>query len=348
MNLAKKITAVLLVIIMIFCFAACGASDEAEAALDIGTINIGFIATGDIEEDPFSAMHYNLFKSAYGLSGAGDGQVTIEENVPAGDTAAMEAAIADLVARGCRLVVGIDPSYHDEFVKYAKDNSNIFFAVPGTYEKGSEVSENLAVLNVNYFETEYLQGIAAGLSSENGKIAYVADKTFGTTQTADINAFAKGVKSVKADAKVFCINADDVKAGVDKAIENKCDVVYSRNFVVDEETGETFFTVPESVANVMTVNKITKDGNEYVSGTSLNIDFLYTKVVLNTVNDKFADLANFTWGIKDGVLDVAPAADAKVKAAVDAAKAEFMSGKNAVGAEASELSAELDSAITAL
>ena len=140
----------------------------------------------------------------------------------------------------------------------------------------------------------------------------------------------------------------DVKAGVDKAIENKCDVVYSRNFVVDEETGETFFTVPESVANVMTVNKITKDGNEYVSGTSLNIDFLYTKVVLNTVNDKFADLANFTWGIKDGVLDVAPAADAKVKAAVDAAKAEFMSGKNAVGAEASELSAELDSAITAL
>ena len=165
MNLAKKITAVLLVIIMIFCFAACGASDEAEAALDIGTINIGFIATGDIEEDPFSAMHYNLFKSAYGLSGAGDGQVTIEENVPAGDTAAMETAIADLVARGCRLVVGIDPSYHDEFVKYAKDNSNIFFAVPGTYEKGSEVSENLAVLNVNYFETEYLQGIAAGLAA---------------------------------------------------------------------------------------------------------------------------------------------------------------------------------------
>ena len=85
MNLAKKITAVFLIIAMIFCFAACGA-DETDAELDIGTINIGFIATGDVEDDAFSALHYNLFKNAYDLAGAGDGQVTIEENVAAGDT----------------------------------------------------------------------------------------------------------------------------------------------------------------------------------------------------------------------------------------------------------------------
>ncbi len=347
MNFSKKITAVILVMAMIFCFAACGA-DEAEAELDIGTINIGFITTGDVEDDSFSALHYNQFRTAYDLAGAGDGQVTVEENVLAGDTKAMESAIADLVARGCRLVVGTDPGYCDGFVKYAKDNSSIFFAVLGDYEKGNDVSDNLAILNISNFETEYLQGIAAGLSTEAGKIAYVSDTTFGTTQIADVNAFAKGVESVKADAEVFFISTDDVKTGIDKAIGNKCDVVYSRNYVINEETDETFFTVPESVASVMTLNKITKDGSEFISGTALNVDFLYTKVVLNTVNEKFSDLSKFTWGIKDGVINVSPAADAKVKSAVDAAKAEFMNGKNAVGASGAELSAEPDSSVTVI
>lgn len=348
MNLAKKLTAVFLIIAMIFCFAACGASDDTEGELDIGTINMGFIATGDTEEDAFSTLHYNLFRNAYDLAGAGDGQVTVEKNVPSGDTDAMKKAIDDLIARGCRLVVGIDPGYCEELTKYAKENSNIFFVVLGDYENGSSVNENLAVLNVQTFETEYLQGIAAGLSTDAGKVAYVCDTTFGTTQNADINAFAKGVKSVNASAEVFLIKTDDVKVGVDKAAEKKCDVIYSRNYVVDEETGETFFTVPESLANVMTLNKITKDGNEFISGTSLNIDFLYTKVVLNTVNEKFADLANFTWGMKDGVLSVSPAKDAKVKTAVDAATAKFMNGENAVGADAKELSAKLDASIEVL
>lgn len=347
MNLAKKLTAVILVIVMIFCFAACGASDDAESELDIGTINMGFIATGIVEEDAFSTFHHNLFKTAYDLAGAGDGQVTIENGVSSGDTAAMENAISDLIARGSRLIVGIDPGYCKELTKYAKDNQNIFFVVLGDYENGSSVSENLAVLNVKTYETEYLQGIAAGLSTEANKIAYVCDTTFGSTPNADINAFAKGIESVNPDADVFYISTDDVKFGVEKAIAEKCDVIYSRNYVANEETGETFFTVPESLANVMTLNKITEEGNEFISGTSLNLDFLYTKVVLNTVNEKFGDLANFTWDIKDGTLSVSPAKDEKVKAAVDAAKAEFEAGKNPMGAEAKDLS-ELDTSLTVL
>lgn len=347
MNLAKKLTAVLLIIAMIFCFAACGASDEAESELDIGTINMGFIVTGTVDEDDFSTLHHNLFKTAYELSGAGDGQVTVENNVAANDTDAMNKALDDLSARGVRLIIGTDYSYCKELTTYAKENSDIFFAVLGDYENGSSVKDNVAVLNVKTYQTEYLQGIAAGLSTDAGKVAYVCDTTFGTTQNADINAFALGVKSVNADAEVFLINTDDVKVGVDKAIETECDVIYSRNYIANEETGETFFTVPESLATVMTLNKITKDGNEFISGTSLNLDFLYTKVVLNTVNETFGDLANFNWDIKDGTLSVSPAKDAKVKTAVDNAIAEFEAGKNPMGVEVNELS-KLDASITVL
>ncbi|MCQ2471134.1 MAG: BMP family ABC transporter substrate-binding protein [Clostridia bacterium] len=325
MNLAKKLTAIFLVIAMILCFAACS-NEEAEAMLDIGTINIGFIATGDVDEDAYSALQYEQFKSAYKLAGAGDGQVTIEKDVTAGDAKKMETAIADLIARGCRLIVGVDPSYANEFAKYAAENSNIFFVCPGDVAKEGSVKDNLAILNIGKYEAEYLAGIAAGLSTESGKIAYVADMTYGTVFNADINAFAEGAKSVKSDAKIFLTSTEDVKAGIDKATEKGCDVVYSTNYVKDEETGEKFFTVPESMASAMTVNKIGKDGNEFVTGTAYNFDYLYTKIVLNTVNESFADLAKYTWGIKDGVFDVFPSTDEKVKSAVDAQKDKFLKG----------------------
>lgn len=327
MNLAKKLTAVFIVIAMIFCFAACS-NDDAEAQLDIGTINIGYITTGNVEEDAYAKLHYEQFKNAYGLAGAGNGQVTVREKVAVGNAKAMKDAIEDLTSRGCRLIVGMDAGYKADFEKYAKENPTIFFALAGASAEESSVDGNLAVLNVKAYQGEYLAGIAAGTASEKGKVAYIADTTYAPVDNANVNAFAEGVKS--AGAKVFFVSTEDVKAGIDKAIEKECDVVYSRNYVADEETGEMFFNVPASFGDTMSVNKLTKDGSEFITGSSLNVDFLYTKVVLNTVNETFGDLAKFNWDIKDGVIDIFPAKDEKVKSAVDKARDEFMAGKDAV------------------
>ncbi len=326
MNLAKKLTAVFIVIAMIFCFAACS-NDEAEAQLDIGTINMGYITTGDVEEDAYAALHYNQFKNAYGLAGAGNGQVTVEKNVPAGDADAMAKAIDDLSSRGCRLIVGMDAGYKADFEKFAKENPTIFFALAGTSADESSVDGNLAILNVKAYQGEYLAGIAAGTASESGKVAYIADTTYAPVNNANVNAFAEGAKS--AGAKVFFISTENVKEAVDKAAEKDCDVVYSTNYT-DEETGEALFNIPESFASTMSVNKLTKDGSEFITGPAFNIDFLYTKVVLNTVNETFGDLAKFNWDIKDGVIDIFPAKDEKVKSAVDKARDQFMAGKDSV------------------
>ncbi len=342
MNLTKKLTAVLLVVIMIFCFASCSGSEE-ENTLDIGTINIGLVSPGNVEESDYSKLHYDCFKSAYSFCGAGDGQVTLEENVTPKDSKAMEAAMTDLVERGCRLIVGTDFGYYDEFVKYAensaKDTENpiAYFAVIGSYTQNAPKSDNLAVLKIASQESEYLQGVTAGLSTKSGKIAYVADSTFGTLQNTDVNAFVAGVKSVKGDAEIFFVKTDDVKAGIEKATAKGCDIVYSRNYVVNEEEGEMFFNVPESVSSTMTLNKITKDGTEFISGTSYNLDVLYTKVVLNTVNEKFSELSKFTWGIKDGIVDVYPASDATIKKTVDEIKDKIIKGEDVVGKLGNEI-----------
>lgn len=324
MNLAKKITAVFIVIAMIFCFAAC-ANDDAEAQLDIGTINIGYITTGDVDNDAYAAFHYNQFKNAYGLAGAGNGQVTVEKKVPAGDADAMAKAIDDLSSRGCRLIVGMDAGYKADFEKFAKENPTIFFALAGTSADESSVEGNLAILNVKAYQGEYLAGIAAGTASEKGKVAYIADTTYAPVNNENVNAFAEGAKS--AGAKVVLISTENVKEAVDKAKD--CDVVYSTNYT-DEETGETLFNIPESFASTMSVNKLTKDGTEFVTGPALNLDFLYTKIVLNTVNETFGDLAKFNWDVKDGVVDIFPAKDEKVKSAVDKARDQFMAGKDSL------------------
>ena len=128
MKLAKKLAAVALVIVMIFLLGAC--SNETEDILDISTVNIGIITKGDVEDDDYSSVHFDAFRTAYEFSGADGSQITKEQNVSPADVNAMEYAMTDLVERGCRIVVGTHQGYYSELLKYAQqeDNQNIFFA----------------------------------------------------------------------------------------------------------------------------------------------------------------------------------------------------------------------------
>ncbi len=347
MSLTKKILAAVLVVALVFLLAAC--NNDAENALDISTINIGIITNGDNEETDSARTQFNAFRTAYETAGASKSRVTTEENVSTTDVKDMEAAMTDLVERGCRLVIGTDPGYYTELIKYAKDENNqkIFFAALADYEQTEPAEKNMVALILRNYETAYLEGIAAGMSSATGKIGYVADTAFAMFETADVNAFYLGAKSVNPNANVLLVKTDDVKAGIDKLTAAKCDVVYSRNCVTNEEDGTTYFTVPASVADCMTVNKINPDGTTvYVSGAVQNLDFVYTQVITNTVNEKFDSLGGHTWGIKEGAMDVAPAADAAIKAKTDEVKAQFIEGADVIGKPLDQLNAAFESGVS--
>lgn len=338
MKLAKKLAAVALVIVMIFLLGAC--SNETEDILDISTVNIGIITKGDIEDDDYSSVHFDAFRTAYEFSGAGGSQITKEQNVSPADVNAMEYAMTDLVERGCRIVVGTHQGYYSELLKYAQqeDNQNIFFAAIADYNQPEPAEENMVAVVIKKYESEYLEGVMAGMSSKSGKIGYVSDKTYYELDNADVNAFLLGAKSVNSSASVSLVITDNVKAGIDKVIAAGCDVVYSRNYTVNEETGEKFFTVPDSLSKAMALNKV--DGEkEFISGSVVNLDYIYTQIIDDTVNDKFADLNERTWGIKDGAVDVAPAADTAVKNAVDALKDRFNKGEDVIGMTLEQLNA---------
>ena len=337
MNIAKKFAALALAVVMIFLLAAC--SNNTEDILDISTVNIGIITKGDVEDDDYSSVHFNAFRTAYESSGAS--QVTKEQGVSPADVNAMEYAMTDLVERGCRIVFGTHQGYYSELLKYAQqeENQKIFFAAIADYNQPEPPEENMAAIVIKKYESEYLEGVMAGLSSESGKIGYVSDKSYFELDNADVNAFLLGAKSVNGGAAVSLVITDNVKDGIDKVIAAGCDVVYSRNYTVNEETGEKFFTVPDSLSKGMTLNKVKGDSREFISGSVVNLEYIYTQILTDTVNDKFADLNSRTWGIKDGAVDVSPAKDAAVKNAVDALKTRFNNGEDVIGMSLEQLNA---------
>ncbi len=326
MSLTKKIVALLLTLVMVFTFTSClgGEEEETVAEIDIGTVNIGVIYSGDIEEEgSLSQKHHSAFDSARGSAGAGESQINERDNVPVGDEKALAKTMEDLESRGCRLIVTTDAGYYNDIFEYAEKHSSIYFVALANYGETVKEADNFATLNLRTFEAEYLQGMVAAASSKTGKIAYVADKENST----DITAFAVGAKSVNPDSVVVFAESADVKAGIDKALKaDKCDVVYSKNYVVNEEDGTKFFTVPNSVANDMCVN-VLGDEPKFVSGVSFSLERVYTKIITDTVNEKFDDIKTYSAGLKEGAFDVRPVEDALLQANVNVVKSALLEGK---------------------
>ncbi len=333
MSLTKKIIALLLTLVMVFTFTSClGDNDEEEVVdeIDIGTVNIGVIYSGDIEEDGSVAqMHHNAFNSARDSAGAGESQINERDNIAIGDDAALAKTMEDLDSRGCRLVVTTDKGFYDDIFEYAEKHPSIYFVALADYGQTAKVADNFATFNIKTFEAEYLQGMIAASSSKTGKIAYVADKEDST----EVSAFAAGAKAADPDSVVFFAESADVKAGIDKALAaDKCDVVYSKNYAVDEE-GTMFFSVPSSLSSNMCVN-VLGDEPEFVSGVSFSLERVYTKIITDTVNENFEDIKAYSAGFKEGAFDVRPVEDALLQANVNVVKAGFLEGKMLADIEA--------------
>lgn len=323
MNLTKKIAAILLVFVMMFALASC--AEEETTELDIGTINIGVIYNGKMDEEgTFANQHFAAFENAYSSAGAGGGQINQRDGVVPGDKKAMDTTMADLLARGCKLIVTTDPGYYADVAEHAKANPTVNFAAMADYGVTPIELDNLATFDIRTFETEYLVGMMAASASANGKIGYVDD----VENAVDVNAFAEGAKAVNPAAAVSLVVTDDVKAGVEAVEKAGCDTVYSRNFAIDEE-GTMFFEVPSSVTNDMCVNTLGADG-KFITASCYNLNRLYTEIITDTVNEKFDEVKNFSTGVKEGVIDVRPAEDDAVKAKVDAVKDKLFAGDTSI------------------
>lgn len=329
MKLMKKMAAVLLVLSMLFVFTSC--LGETEEVLDIGTVNLGIITDGDIEDEATTSfVHYEAFKSAYSIAGASDKQVTEQYNITAGDSAAMAKAMADLIARGCRLIIGTNEAYYEEFVKYSKENVSVFFVLLADYKNSNPELKNLSVFTIRNYEAEYIQGALAALYSSSGKLGYVVDSKYSTADKVDINSFALGAQSINPKASVALFVADDIKAACESLTASGCDTLYTRNYEIDED-GNTCFETPTSSKNNMCLITLENNSPVFISSAYQNLNVVYTKIITETVNEKFEAIKGFSSGVKEGGVDVRPVENEENQKTVDQLKERLFKGENILG-----------------
>ena len=127
--------------------------------------------------------------------GADKVETIVQEEVP--EDQGIESVMNAMIDNGAEIIFANSFGYMDYVEKVAKANPDVKFMHFSGYLQG----ENYGNYFGRMYQPRYLTGVAAGLTTENGKIGYVA--AMPTPEVIrGINAFTLGVRSVNPEATV--------------------------------------------------------------------------------------------------------------------------------------------------
>lgn len=221
----KKVLAVLLALVMVFSFAACGGSDEGGEE-NADAVKVGCIFIGSINDGGFSqCMNEGLEKAA-----KENGMVLLKkENVSDSDKQASREAATNLISQGCKVIVGCSFGFGEPMKELA--DSGEYDDVTFLHFSGNLQNEtNMENFFGSMEEARYLSGMAAAATSKKNVLGYVAAYPYTEVQIG-INAFTLGAQAINPDVevKVVYINtwgdAEIEKAAAEQLISAGCDVL---------------------------------------------------------------------------------------------------------------------------
>lgn len=338
MKKTKALLVMLLALVLIFSFAACGTTNDDEATTDdssagipVEDIKVGVIHIGDPADGTgYSYMHDQGIVGMQKNLGLTDDQIVRELNVSDSDSSAIRAAIEDCVAQDCNIIFTTSYGYMDTTEEMAKTYPDIYFSHATGY-KSNDTNFN------NYFgriyQARYLSGIAAGLKTESNKIGYVAAYGTELAETCSgINAFALGVQSVNPDAVVYVKSLNswsdptNETAYAEALIEMGCDVIAQHC----DSANPQIAAENAGVYGIGYNSDMSADApNAELTSAIWNWDVYYTKAIQAVIDGTWSDLGNYYGGIADGFVDVAPLTDLcadGTQERIDSVKALFDAG----------------------
>jgi len=159
-------------------------------------LKIGFVYNSPIGDAGWTYQH-------------NEGRLAVEENL--GDRVeayflesvtepAVERVLRRLVQNGHELIFTTSFGFMNPTLKVAQDHPEVTFQ----HATGYKLAENLGVYHARAYEARYLSGILAGKMSETGVAGFIA--SFPIPEVVrGINAFTRGMRSVRPDATVKVI-----------------------------------------------------------------------------------------------------------------------------------------------
>lgn len=166
-----------------------------------------------------------------------------------------------------------------------------------------------------YYEPVFLCGVAAGLATQRGKVAYVTPRTDHRRHTSDINAFGLGVKSVRPDAEVMLVmrgvrpeDSTTAANGIREAVEMGCDLA-----LVPDYPGLEMVGAPEGSFSFLLKLHGMGAPSEYLASPAWDWGRYYIEIVKSYLNNSLDVLrlignrpdptvTGLWWGLGTGAL----------------------------------------------
>ncbi|MDD7194835.1 MAG: BMP family ABC transporter substrate-binding protein [Clostridiaceae bacterium] len=167
-----KILAILLALVFVFSFAACGKKDAADNGetttapagnagnIDYSNIKFGLICLHD-ENSTYDNNFISALKEVQKELGLSDDQVLIKTNIP--ETDACLNAAEELIDEGCNIIFADSFGHETYILQAAQENPDVQFChATGTHAHNANVP-NFHNAFASIYEGRYLAGVAAGL-----------------------------------------------------------------------------------------------------------------------------------------------------------------------------------------
>ena len=202
----KKITALLLAMVMVFALCACGNNSDDKKTddnADASKIKVGFIFLHD-ENSTYDLNFMNAAEAACKNLGLDESQYVFKKNIPE-DQKCYDAA-AELAEEGCNIIFA-DSFGHEPFIiEAAKEFPDVQFCHSTGTLAHTEKLANYHNAFASIYEGRYLAGIAAGLklnemiangdfTADEAKMGYVGAFTYAEVMSG-YTSFFLGARSV--------------------------------------------------------------------------------------------------------------------------------------------------------
>ena len=306
----KKITALLLALVMVFALCACGGDDNKTEGGDADdALKVGFIFLHD-ENSTYDLNFMNAAKEACANLGLSEDQYIFKTNID--ETQECYDAACELADAGCDIVFA-DSFGHEAFLmEAAKEFPEVQFCHATGTNAHTAGLDNFHNAFASIYEGRYLAGIAAGMklnemidagefTADEAKIGYVGAFTYAEV-VSGYTSFFLGARSVCPTATMEVTftgswyDETAEKEGANKLIANGCKLISQHADSMGAPTACEMAGVPNVSYNGSTVDACP---NTFI--VSSRIDWApYYEYVINAVKNGETIDADWTGTLATG------------------------------------------------
>ncbi len=295
---------------------------------------IGYVMTGSTDEHGWNGMNYKGVEAACSSLGV---ELIVKENISEG-TGMCSEAVSELAGAGAEMIILSSFGYPSEVQALIDSYPEIsFYGISSQY-----YSDNMSSYFGRMYQMRYLTGIIAGMITESNNIGYVAAMANDEVNRG-INAFTLGVKRVNPNAVVNVMWTDSwddeekAKSAAAALVSDGADVLaYHQNqpYVVEAADEADVYSIGYNEAAEGFSDK-------YLTAAVWNWESLYYDIIREFLQGRANSSQHHWCGIETGAVglsEFSPLVTDEIRAEVENAKAEILSGKDVFSGEIYDIS----------